>query len=198
MIETVSFRRRKLPHWRVASASYFVTFRQYGTIPPNVIKELKDRKAHVDLKDEMAMDDFQRFEFRRIESILDKAISSENILCKPEIASMIIDSFGMAEQKYKWSFPSVVVTPNHVHCLCVGQTASIPLDKFLMKFKGWTAYRANKLLGRTGSPFWAQESFDHWCRNSQKEETVKRYMTNNPVKAGLVKKAEEWEWRIPK
>ena len=59
--------------------------------------------------------------------------------------------------------------------------------------KGFSARKANKILGKRG-PFWAPESFDHWCRTPEKEERVMRYIRNNPVKAGLVEKPELWPW----
>ena len=53
---------------------------------------------------------------------------------------------------------------------------------------------ANQLLGRVGSTFWQDESFDHWVRNDHQFERITRYIEDNPVTAGLVKCAAEWPW----
>jgi hypothetical protein len=50
------------------------------------------------------------------------------------------------------------------------------------------------MLGRTGKPFWQDESFDHWVRDGAQFESVRAYIEQNPVKAGLVAKPEEWRW----
>jgi putative transposase len=34
----------------------------------------------------------------------------------------------------------------------------------MKSLKGYTAREANKLLSRTGEPFWQKESYDHWVR----------------------------------
>ncbi len=193
-METISFRRRKLPHWRVANRSYFVTIRLHGTIPAKVICELKDKLEKMKSGDQNSLLEYQRWQFRRIEDILDNCSGNKDFLNLPDIAEMIFAELDQLENESCWRIPATVLMPNHVHLLCVGETANISLDKFFKSFKGRTAVKANKILGRKGSPFWAEEFFDHWCRNSQKEESVKRYILNNPVKAGLVSKAEDWPW----
>ena len=53
---------------------------------------------------------------------------------------------------------------------------------------------ANRLLGRTGRPFWQEESFGHWVRSAQELQDLIEYVENNPVKAGLVGAKEQWRW----
>jgi hypothetical protein len=50
------------------------------------------------------------------------------------------------------------------------------------------------LLGRTGEPFWQEESFDHWVRGDEEFNRIAHYIEQNPVKAGLVKRSEDWPW----
>jgi type I restriction enzyme R subunit/putative DNA methylase len=50
------------------------------------------------------------------------------------------------------------------------------------------------LLHRTGERFWQDESFDHWVRSEGEFIRIQKYIENNPVKAGLVAKAEDWPW----
>src|SRR5471030_1612743 len=60
--------------------------------------------------------------------------------------------------------------------------------------QGRTSRVANRILGRAGTPFWQDESFDHWVRSAEELQDLIAYVENNPVKAGLVETAEEWEW----
>jgi putative transposase len=84
-----------------------------------------------------------------------------------------------------------VVMANHIHLLILPK---VPPDRLLKSLKGVTAREANRLLGRTGEPFWQKESYDHWVRNEVAYERIRRYIENNPVKAGLVKNAFEFSW----
>jgi hypothetical protein len=61
-------------------------------------------------------------------------------------------------------------------------------------FKRWTARKAAPLAGVLGDMFWQGEWFDHWLRSPQEETRVRAYIRDNPVKAGLVRKPEEWPY----
>jgi putative DNA methylase len=68
------------------------------------------------------------------------------------------------------------------------------LSQITRSLKGSTAREANKLLDRTGQPFWQDESYDHWARDDDEFSRIIAYIENNPVKAGLVLKPEDWQW----
>ncbi len=137
--------------------------------------------------------DIQRRHFLALEKILDSSEPERAYLRNPDVAKVISDGFAWIENNYGWSAVSYVIMPNHVHCLLVGKEAMASLSKTLKTLEGFTANKANEMLGLRGA-FWAPESFDHWCRSAEDEEKVKSYIRNNPVKAGLVKSPSEWVW----
>jgi REP element-mobilizing transposase RayT len=191
---TISFRRRNLPHWRVEGRPYFITIRLKNSIPAGKIAEIKaeyEKKYDELWDDEVLFNYFQR-QFVKMESILD-ATKDNLYLSNKDVAGMIMKSIDWIEINSGWRIPASVVMPNHVHLFMVGEAAKRSLDKCLTGFKAHTAREANKILGRKGA-FWCPECFDHWCRTPQKEESVKSYIKNNPAKAGLVKRAEDWPW----
>jgi hypothetical protein len=49
-------------------------------------------------------------------------------------------------------------------------------------------------LGRTGQPFWQDESYDHYLRSSSQFSHTVAYIEENPVSAGLALSAELWQW----
>ena len=63
-----------------------------------------------------------------------------------------------------------------------------------MSIKNYSARQANAILGRTGQPFWQDESYDHWVRSPEELEKIVRYIEKNPVAAGLVDRVEDWRW----
>jgi putative transposase len=199
-IETISFKRRRLPHWQVHGKAYFVTFRLRNSLPEEVVLRLKRQRDVLLSKEnnDEELYEFQRHEFKEIEMILDSVTNEENAyLTRDDIAPVLMDAFDHLSSKYCWRFPSLVIMPNHVHCLCVadkvGEKAS--LTKIFGLFKQFTGRGINKVIKRTGNRVWVDENFDHWCRTADKEESVKRYIANNPVKAGLVKNSSDWKWK---
>ncbi len=84
-----------------------------------------------------------------------------------------------------------VIMPNHVHVILRPRVELPDLTRWL---KGRTSRIANRILGRTGSPFWQDESFDHWIRSVEELHQLIQYVEGNPVKAGLVQTPDQWPW----
>lgn len=85
-----------------------------------------------------------------------------------------------------------VVMPDHVHLLTT-PLEETTLHNILRRIKTASAHRINKLLNRTG-PLWQRESFDHILRNSESHREKADYIWNNPVRAGLVARADDYSW----
>ena len=66
--------------------------------------------------------------------------------------------------------------------------------QILKNWKGYTAREANKLLRRTGKPFWQTESFDHVIRDDEDMHRCCYYTTMNPVNARLCVRPGDWKW----
>jgi type I restriction enzyme R subunit/putative DNA methylase len=81
--------------------------------------------------------------------------------------------------------------PNHVHVLLSPLTTP---SKLLQSVKGFSAREANKILARSGEPFWQPESYDHWVRDAAEFERIRNYTEENPVRAGLAPVAEDYSW----
>ena len=92
---------------------------------------------------------------------------------------------------------AAIVMPDHVHMLLTptrdqaGWPYSLP--EILKLIKGVSARSVNKLLGSSG-PIWQEESFDHVLRSDESFAEKLGYIRQNPVRAGLVKRAEEYPW----
>ena len=59
--------------------------------------------------------------------------------------------------------------------------------------KSFTANAANKILSREGR-FWSPDYFDRFIRDQVHLANVKRYIDENPVKAGLCSRPANWPW----
>ena len=83
-----------------------------------------------------------------------------------------------------------VLMTNHVHLFL---SALVPIPRINRSVRAFTAREENLILGRTGQ-FWQHESYDHWSRDLRQSERVIAYIEENPVKAGLAKRAEDYKW----
>jgi putative transposase len=196
MVETIGFRRGKLPHWLVAERPYFVTMRLAGSLPGDVVQQIhREREdllagAGVDAQAWIAL---RRRQFERLDALLDASAGTCAWLAKSEIASLVFENLGWLERR-GWRIYAAVVMSTHIHAVMrntAGRNGELLTD--LGYFKSYTASRVNRVLGRKGA-FWAPEDFDHWCRSEEKVRGACRYVCLNPVKAGLVGSWQDWPW----
>jgi putative DNA methylase len=170
-------RRRRLPHLETSDRPLFVTFRLRGSLPahrPFPAANLTSGEA-----------------FIAIDRLLDEARSGPTFLRQPAVAQAVVASIMHGTGIGHYEMHSWVIMPNHVHLLL---TPRVSLSRLLGSLKTATATRANLLLGRTGQPFWQDESYDHVARSDDESRRIQRYIENNPVKAGLVARPEEYVW----
>jgi len=67
------------------------------------------------------------------------------------------------------------------------------LAEILQAIKGASAHSLNRALRRSG-PVWEEESFDHVLRSEEKFVETVEYIRQNPVRRGLVARAEDYRW----
>ena len=67
------------------------------------------------------------------------------------------------------------------------------LASIMQSLKGYTAFKCNRMLCRDGE-FRAHKSYDHWIRDVDEWQRTVAYVLNNPVKAGYVKRWQDWKW----
>jgi REP element-mobilizing transposase RayT len=123
---------------------------------------------------------------------MDRASSGPTWLKDPRIASCFVGTLLLAEKK--WELCEVfawVVMSNHVHVLLRPHK---PLREVTRAIKKTSAREANLILGRSGTPFWQDESYDHWVRDGDEFNRIVRYIEWNPVRAGLVESVDLWPW----
>jgi len=174
--------RGYLPHFDGAELAQFITFRLHDALPGSVLARWKE-----ELKLENS-GDVESVLRRRVEAYLDQGHGS-CYLKEPGLATMIQSALLFHDQS-KYRLSSWVIMPNHVHLLCT-PAAGHHLAEIMHSLKSYTSNEANRMLDRKGR-FWQKEYFDRYIRNARHFAKVVAYIENNPVKARLCEKAEDW------
>jgi REP element-mobilizing transposase RayT len=174
----MSFYRRRLPHLDQIEQAAFVTWRLYGSLPPNrafPLDTITSGQA-----------------FAVMDRLLDETRAGPFDLRQQALADMVVEAiYHNASVLAHYELHAFVVMPNHVHILV---TPKVELCKLTKSLKGITAKRANEMMAMTGIPFWQEESYDHLVRNQREFEKIRHYIEENPVRAGLVADAEQYRW----
>ncbi len=89
-----------------------------------------------------------------------------------------------------YELPAAVIMPDHVHIL-VRPLAPYDLPRVMKGIKGVSARKINEARSRTGQ-VWQDESWDRLMRDGEEFEEKLQYMADNPVKAGLARRLEDY------
>ena len=186
-----------LPHWDQSGATYFITWRTADSIPKQVWERwrlerddwLLDRGIDTEVKDWRLLveelTDGERRDFRQFTTQLESEVDACHGACvlrDPNLRQIVVDTLRCFDgQRYKLG--DFVVMPNHVHVLVGGMARETMLAQ-VVSWKRWTAKQINQALGQRGR-FWQDESFDHLVRNEAAFMKFRRYISENPAKAGL-------------
>ena len=190
---------RNLPPWQPPGATCFLTYRLHGSIPISALQQMKSeteeelKSAEKNFRGVALTDkryEIQRRYFGKYDDALDRSVNEPYWLKEDAIAQEVIQSLHYCADHYYhlWAF---CIMPNHVHALIKHHENAPLLSDILKRHKGYTGRVCNKILGQEGK-FWNRETYDHVVRNSDEFDRIAWYILNNPVKAKLVEKWQDW------
>ena len=203
--KAVRIYRRNLPHWRQDGATYFVTFRLGDSIPQKVFAQWEyeknawlrargidcDRNGDHWKKQLRRLSDSEQYQFhkhfnRLFQASLDRgqgACYLKNADCLRIVHEKLLEHDGGA-----YHLGDFAIMPNHAHVLLTPSPGE-ELERIMKAIKGATARRCNERLGRSGK-FWQPDSYDHIVRTLEQLLHFRRYIQDNPKKAGITVSAD--------
>ena len=116
------------------------------------------------------------------------------LLTTPEIYPILLNELCALRTRHGWAVGPFVVMPDHVHLFLTPHSGPAkPLSVAMGKWKEWTAKGILPLLG-IKAPLWQPEFFDHVIRSEESFAEKWTYVRENPVRARLVARAEDWPY----
>ena len=169
--------RRRLPHHHPEGKWLFVTWHLHGSLPQAMFPP-PGRPSSGSA-------------FVWMDRYLDSVRCGPVYLAQEPIARIVAASLRRGVLLGHYELGADAIMANHVHVLLLPKVSP---SRLLQSLKGATARQANLFLGRTGETFWQAESYDHWVRDESEWDRIAAYIEDNPVKAGLVRCAEDYRW----
>src|SRR6266850_979027 len=191
--------RGVLPHLKREGATYFVTLRQAGTLPGEVLLRFKQEREAI-ISQALAarrpltwheQEDLFRWYSDRVDRYLDCG-HGECYLRRPAYANVVAGALKFFDGE-RYDLRAWVVMPNHVHAVACPKPPHT-LSEILHSWKSYTAHELNKLLPEKVAPFWQSESYDHLIRNDDDLHRCSNYTVMNPVNARLCSEPHLWPW----
>ena len=195
---------KTLPHWAQAGTVCFITWRTGDSLPAAAERRITRQRAdalgrlglpatgdwHAELV-KLPPNERGRAHWSLF-SVLDCELDhhfGECVLARPE-CSRIVEQSLLHFDGERYALTDFVVMPNHVHVLVAFRDE----DALVVQCESWKRYTARqiqKTLGRSGE-FWQVEQFDHLVRGAEQFEYFRRYIAENPEKAGLLPGQFRW------
>jgi len=174
--------RGYLPHFDGGEVTQTITFRLADSLPQAVLEKWK---KELDTDSSVNADSMLR---KRVEYYLDQGYGS-CALRDGRIAAMVQNSLLHFDgERYRVS--AWAIMPNHVHTMLT-PCGAVSLSKIIKDVKSFTSREANKIIGRRGQ-FWMEDYFDRYVRDREHFASAIAYIENNPVKARLCSRPEDW------
>lgn len=182
--------RGYMPHFDSHHVVQHVTFHLADSLPAGVLVRLEEELRTVP----PTRQDAKRR--KRIEVWLDAGHGC-CLLREPVAACLVQDTF-LCFDGVRYRLLAWVVMPNHVHVL-FQPMEGWTMARIVASWKSFTGRRLSSLLPASpGSDavhrVWHREYWDRFIRDARHFHAAREYIHNNPVKVGLVRHPEEWEW----
>jgi putative transposase len=89
-----------------------------------------------------------------------------------------------------WLVGAYVMMPDHIHLFCAPKNEEIAIEQ-------WIAFWKRQFRRKVGpaAPRFQSRGFHHRLRRDENYHQKWEYVRANPVRAGLVKNAEEWKYQ---
>ena len=81
--------------------------------------------------------------------------------------------------------------PDHVHLLAVGCQPSSNCRRFITRAKQFSGYHYQRAFNER---LWQRYGYEHVLRPSEDVFGVARYILENPIRAGLVRSAQDYPY----
>jgi putative transposase len=108
-----------------------------------------------------------------------------NQLCKKEIADVLFETARRYHESERWYLELLLLMPDHLHLL-IAISGEDVLSNLIGDFK--------RITSRIAKLKWQRTFFDHRLRHDESESEKYDYIRENPVRAGLVREADEWPY----
>jgi putative transposase len=128
----------------------------------------------------------------RIYFVTTKASMGRRLLQSERNAMLLIDVLRSNVAQGKFQLNDFVVMPDHLHLL-VTLPSEMTIERAMQLIKGGYSYRLKKEFGYTGE-VWQRGFSDVRICDEESYLRHRAYIAQNPVKARLVKSAEEWPY----
>jgi putative transposase len=105
------------------------------------------------------------------------------------VVGLVLEQIARAADEQQFAVIVYCFMPDHVHLLVEGKSADSDGKNFIARAKQYSGFYYKKEHGAT---LWQRYGFEHTLRDDELTLVVAKYILENPVRGGLVKRVEDY------
>ena len=134
-----------------------------------------------------------RFDSQGIYIVTAATLTKNHLFADPGKLTLLENCLLSLAKQYQWQLQAWAVFSNHYHFVARSANDSASLKRFLKHLHADSARELNRTDGKLGRPVW----FNFWDTKLTYERSYLarlNYVHQNPVRHGLVAKANQYRW----
>jgi len=105
--------------------------------------------------------------------------------------SLVVAHLSRTADDHGFSVIAYCLMPDHIHALIEGRHPAADFREFVRIFKQRSSFEWKR---ERGKPLWQRSYFEHVLRDDEDTIGVAKYILENPVRAGLVERPEDYPY----
>jgi putative transposase len=108
-----------------------------------------------------------------------------------EPVNLVLEQISRAARENQFAIVAYCFMPDHLQLLIEGQSESSDGHRFIARAKQYSGFYYSKAFH---SRLWQRYGYEHVLRDDEETIAVTRYILNNPLRAGLAEKVEDYPY----
>jgi putative transposase len=116
-------------------------------------------------------------------------INRARLFTSASSVDLVLAQISRASRECAFAVPVYCFMPDHLHLLVEGKSDASDGRDFIKRARQYSAFYYSQRYGATP---WQRYGYDHVLRDDEKTLVVARYILQNPLRAGLVKRIADY------
>jgi putative transposase len=105
------------------------------------------------------------------------------------VVALVLSQISRAAVEAQFAVVAYCFMPDHVHLLIEGLAVSCDCRRFIVRAKQYSGFQFSRLHG---DRLWQRYAFEHVLRDDELAMVVAKYILENPIRAGLVRRVDDY------
>src|SRR5712691_9588634 len=114
-----------------------------------------------------------------------------HLFMKADVVGLVLAQISRAATENQFAIVAYCFMRDHVHLLAEGTSDTSDCKRFIARAKQYSGFYYKK---EHRGVLWQRYGFEHVLRDDELTQVVARYILENPIRAGLAKRVEDYPY----